>query len=146
KYVNNAAPVLRIEGEKRRSAEVGKPLDLVAFVSDDGIPPAKPTARFLTGLSRVAWGLRVAWFVERGAGAVTFEPEQFKVYPDYVSGSPWTPGWEAPPLPPDGKVPVRVTFSTPGTFVLRAMAHDGGLVTTQDVTVTVKGASPISSR
>ena len=146
KYVNNAAPILRIEGETRRSAEVGKPLDLVAFVSDDGIPPAKPTARMLTGLSRVAWGLRVAWFVERGAGAVTFEPEQFKVYPDYVSGSPWTPGWEAPPLPPDGKVPVRVTFSTPGTFVLRAMAHDGGLVTTQDVTVTVKGASPVSSR
>jgi hypothetical protein len=146
KYIGNKAPVLKVEGDAQRSIEVGKPLDLVAVVSDDGIPPPKPTALHLTGLSRVAWGLRVAWFVERGAGTVTFEPEQFKVYPDYLDGSPWTPGWAAPPVPPDGKFPVRVTFSTPGTFVLRAMAHDGGLMTTQDVTVTVKEPSRVSSR
>jgi hypothetical protein len=146
KYVDNRAPVLTVEGASNRSAEVGQPLDLVAVASDDGIPPPKPTAKFLTGLSRIAWGLRVSWFVERGAGKVTFEPEQFKVYPDYLSGSPWTPGWAPAPVPPDGRFPVRARFSAPGTFVLRAMAHDGGLMTTQDVTVTVKDAPSVSRR
>ena len=29
---------------------------------------------------------------------VTFDPPQFKVYPDFFSNSPWTPGWMAPKL------------------------------------------------
>jgi len=87
-----------------------------------------------------ALGLRVAWFVYRGAGKVTFDPEQFKVYTDYRSNSPWTPGWAPPPVPADGKFPVTVTFSRPGTFVIRVMAHDGGLQSTQDVTVTATSA------
>jgi hypothetical protein len=33
---------------------------------------------------------------------------------------------------------VKITFRTPGAFVIRVMAHDGGLQTTRDVTVTVK--------
>jgi hypothetical protein len=85
-----------------------------------------------------AWGLRVAWFVYRGpASQVRFDPEQIKVYPDYKRNSPWTPGWAPPPLPPDHKFPVKVTFSAPGTFVVRLLAHDGGLQTTRDVTVIV---------
>jgi hypothetical protein len=31
----------------------------------------------------------------------------------------------------------HVTFGAPGTFVVRLMAHDGGLDATSDVTVTV---------
>ena len=87
-----------------------------------------------------ALGLRVAWHVYRGSATdVTFEPEQSKVYPDYRANknSWWTPGWTPPPLPPDGKFPVKVTFRSPGTYVVRAMAHDGGLQRTQNVTVTV---------
>jgi hypothetical protein len=149
KFVNNQAPVVRIDGDKHRTVEVGKPLDLVAFASDDEMPAPKPAALRQTGARLVhALGLRVAWFVDRGAGRVTFDPDQFKVYPDYISGSPWTPGWVPPPLPSDGKFPVRATFSTPGTFVVRVMAHDGGLAATDDVTVTVtvNRASSISAR
>jgi hypothetical protein len=74
---------------------------------------------------------------------VTFDPPQFKVYPDYRpnTDSPWTPGWLPPSLPADGKFPVKVTFRIPGTFVIRVMAHDGGLNTTQDVIVNVTPAS-----
>jgi hypothetical protein len=90
--------------------------------------------------------LRVAWHVYRGPGqTVTFEPEQFKVYPDFFGGSPWTPGWTPPAIPPDGSVPVRVRFSTPGTFVIRVLAHDGGAEAYQDVTVVVAPAASASS-
>jgi hypothetical protein len=30
-----------------------------------------------------------------------------------------------------------VTFSAPGTYTIRAIAHDGGLSSVEDVTVTV---------
>jgi hypothetical protein len=40
--------------------------------------------------------------------------------------------------PADGKWTIRATFSEPGTYVLRAQAHDGGLAASEDITVTVK--------
>ena len=40
--------------------------------------------------------------------------------------------------PPDHTWTVRATFAEPGTYVLRALAHDGGLVDYDDVTVTVR--------
>ena len=133
----NTPPDIRLEGELHRTVRVGEPLMLTAFVSDDGVP--KPR-RSVEGRRRRI-GLRVAWFVYRGAGTVTFDPEQFKVYPDFITGnSPFSPGWTAPPVPPDGKYPVTATFSAPGTFVLRVMAHDGALDSTRDVTVTVNPA------
>jgi hypothetical protein len=90
--------------------------------------------------------LRVAWFVYRGpADRVAFDPEQFKVYEDTQGNSPWRPGWVPPPLAADGKFPVNVTFSAPGTFVVRVMAHDG-LAATQEVTVTVTPSSSASVR
>src|SRR5262249_51992812 len=135
--VTNKPPVVAVEGASRRSVKVGEPLNLTAIASDDGVPRPAPMPSREIGF-RSALGLRVAWFVYRGPGdAVTFEPEQFKVYPDFLRGPPWTPGWPPPPLPPDGKFPVRVTFRTPGTFVLRVLAHDGGADATEDITVTV---------
>jgi hypothetical protein len=142
----NNAPVVRIEGDTQRTLHVGEPLVLTALASDDGIPKLRPAPRGTPNIPpgrRPSLGLRVAWFVYRGpATDVTFDPEQAKVYPDYRpnSNSPWTPGWTPPPLPPDGKFPVRLTFRSPGTFVIRVMAHDGGLQATQDVTVTVSAA------
>ena len=133
----NQAPVVTIKGETHWSTAVGESIRLESVVSDDGIPKPKPTAQ-RTPVNYNAWGLRVAWLVYRGPGdEVTFDPEQFKTYPDYRGDSPWTPGWTPPPLPADGTFPVTATFSAPGTYVLRAMAHDGGLITTEDVTVTV---------
>ena len=53
------------------------------------------------------------------------------------ANSPWAPVWFAPPMPPDGRVTTTVTFSAPGTYVLRARADDGPATTDDDVTVTV---------
>lgn len=145
KAEENKPPVLKVEGDTRRNAKVGESLTLTAVASDDGIPP--PTAMPAGAIGfRSSLGLRVAWFVYRGAGnAVTFDPEQFKVYPDFLRGSPWTPGWVPPPIPADGKFPVRVTFRAPGTFVLRVMAHDGGADTTRDVVVVVSSTTANSA-
>ena len=85
-----------------------------------------------------ATGLRVAWFVYRGAGRVTFDPPQFKVNMDTRGGSPWSPGWQTPPIPDGNKWLVRATFQDPGTYVLRCLAHDGALSVFEDVTITVK--------
>ena len=137
----NRPPILTIEGDAHRTVSVGSPLTLSAVATDDGIPEPKPAAS-RTPVNYNAWGLRVAWFVYRGSGdEVTFTPEQFKVYTDYRGNSPWTPGWEPPPLPADDRFPVTAIFSQPGTYVVRVMAHDGGLITNQDVTVTVEGQS-----
>ena len=116
----------------------------MASATDDGIPEPRPTPRGRPGTPRSrsnALGLRVAWFVYRGDGAnVTFTPPQFKIHPDYRdnSSSPWSPGWEAPELPADGRFPVTVTFDDPGSYVVRVMATDGGLTDHEDVSVTVR--------
>ena len=87
-------------------------------------------------------GLHVSWFLYRGpAGArVEFDPPQVKAWEDTRAGanSPWAPVWSAPPLPADGRQPVRVSFSEPGTYVLRALADDGALTAYDDVTILVE--------
>jgi len=138
--LTDLAPVVRLEGPAQRTVKVGEPLSLTALVSDDGKMLMKPSPRGIDS-DTTALGLRVVWYVYRGGGNVTFEPEQFKAYQDKRSGgnSPWTPGWTPPPLPPDGKYSVNVTFPSPGTYVVRLLAHDGSLQTAEDVIVTVPG-------
>ena len=78
--------------------------------------------------------------VYRGhAAAVTFDPEQMKTWMDtrVYGNSPWSPGTVIAEPPPDNKWVVRVTFSEPGTYVLRAVASDGSLFTYENVSVTV---------
>lgn len=139
----NKTPTVQLEGPAERRVAVGKPLSLSASASDDGMPKPKSAPRGGPGSPRGrsdALGLRVAWFVYRGVGAnVTFDPAQFKIYPDYRldSNSPWSPLWTPPALPSNGRFPVAVTFNAPGTYVIRVMAHDGGLSSAQDVTVIV---------
>jgi hypothetical protein len=139
----NEAPTVALEGAAERQVAVGRPLSLSGLAKDDGVPAARPAPRGAPGSPRGrsnALGLRVAWFVYRGDGEnVSFDPPQFKIYPDYRlnSNSPWSPLWAPPPLPADGRFPVAVTFKAPGTYVIRLMAHDGGLSNAQDVTVTV---------
>jgi hypothetical protein len=84
-------------------------------------PPADASPEVLEALQNRQPGVRIRWVHYRGEGKVRFDPRK------------------APPL--YGK-PVeltsRATFSTPGTYVLRAIATDGQLETTFDTTVTVR--------
>ena len=141
---DNQAPTLEIEGAGERTTRVGEPVTLVAVSTDDG----KPRARSMTASSPrlpgrittdTATGHRFSWFVYRGAGDVTFDPPQTKVWEDTrdTGASPWSPGWKTPEPPEDGRWVSEATFAEPGTYVLRGIAHDGGLATSADVTVTV---------
>ena len=140
----NVAPVLTVEGQSFRTVAAGEPLTLRAVVTDDGLPTARrlaPTSARSPGriTTDSATGLRMSWFVFRGSGDATFDPPQIKVWEDTREGeeSPWSPGWSTPAAPEDGRWVVQATFSEPGSYVLRALAHDGGLSASDDVTVTV---------
>ena len=99
-------------------------------------PAMAPPTRITVGKSL---GLHVSWFVYRGAGNVTFDPPQVKVWEDTRAGanSPWAPLWNVGTPPADGKQEVKVWFSAPGTYVLRCRADDGALVADEEVTIVV---------
>ncbi|HYB94649.1 MAG TPA: hypothetical protein VEC39_06735 [Vicinamibacterales bacterium] len=160
----NKPPTIEVQGRKTLTAKVGEAVLLSAIVADDGVPKRRgagqsgsavnnagsrnvtttttvnramlPPARVTVGKNV---GLHATWFVYRGAGKVTFSPEQIMPWEDTRVGanSPWAPVWAPPPMPPDGKVTVTATFWTPGTYVLRARADDGALTADGHVTVTV---------
>ena len=135
-------PVLRIEGDAERTVAVGEPLTLTAFASDDGLPKPRKGQE-----DSPAAGLMVGWSIYRGAKEhVSFDPEQF--HPDLRDRSTRntacrtvveTPDWAKERLGTDGTFTVKATFEEPGTYMLRAMAHDGGLKTTREITVNVTG-------
>ena len=141
----NEPPVVKVEGQSTRTVTVNEPVTLTAVAHDeDGLPkprpmraldPARPTS--LTPVA--ATGLRLSWFVYRGHAPVTFHPTQIKVWEDTRanSNSPWGAGWQTPDPPPDNRWVAEVTFSQPGTYVLRCIAHDGGLTAQEDVTFVV---------
>ena len=139
----NKPPELKVEGEKKRTAKVGEPVTLSAVATDDGKTKPRPMPAFLIGqshfLPNAATGLRLSWFTYRGAGKIEYDPPQTKVWQDHRDGgnSPWSAGWSTPPAPPGNTWTVKATFSEPGTYVLRALASDGGLIAYEDVTVTV---------
>jgi hypothetical protein len=160
---SNKPPSVKIDGEKTRHAKVGEPITLIAWVTDDGIPKLRPPspaqaaaiARALNASpntprnpalnppGRITVGKRIglhlSWFVYRGEGNVRFEPQQIKVWEETRTGanSPWAPLWTPPPVPADGKYTATVTFGTPGTYVLRALADDGALTDDEDLAITV---------
>jgi len=151
----NKPPVVQLEGAKARTAKVGQPLQLVATVTDDGVPKAPgqngapmPNAaavarRVMMPPQRITVGkmsgLHLSWFVYRGAGKVEFTPDQVEPWEDTRSGanSPWATIWFPPPVPAEGRYVATATFSEPGTYVLRARADDGALFGDQELTVTV---------
>ena len=141
--VGNQAPKLTIESRKNLTASVGKPVALSAIATDDGKPRRRSIPLLLVGQSHFvpnsATGLRLSWFKYRGPGKVEFDPPQTKVWEDRRDGgnSPWSAGWQTPPIPPENRWTAQATFSEPGTYVLRALAHDGGLIDYDDVTITV---------
>jgi hypothetical protein len=86
-------------------------------------------------------GLHYTWFVYRGPSeAVEFDPPQIKTWEDTrpFANSPWTVAWVVPEAPEDGQWVSEVTFSQPGTYVLRGRADDGGLYADVEVTVRVQ--------
>ena len=142
--VGNKAPVLAIKTAKRLTAKVGEPVGLSALATDDGKPNKRNMPSVLGGnymLPQSGNGLRLSFFVYRGpGGAVTFDPPQAKTWEDTRDGggSPWSAGWVTPPVPEGNIWNARATFNEAGTYVIRALAHDGGLYTSEDVTVTVQ--------
>jgi hypothetical protein len=99
-------------------------------------PMMQPPVRITAGKNV---GLHHSYYVFRGAGEVAFSPRQIKVWEDTRAGadSPWAPIWVAPAMPTDGRVTARVTFSEPGTYVIRSQADDGGLLGWDELTVDV---------
>lgn len=163
----NKPPVLRIVEANTRNLKVRQPVELVSEVSDDGIPKRRGAgagaavraagAGGATGdntgalLARAASsppvritvgknvGLHVTWFLYRGPGTVTFDPPQVKAWEDTRAGanSPWAPVWVPPAIPAGGRQTVTVTFSEPGTYVLRCRADDGALLADEELTIVV---------
>ena len=151
---DNVPPSIRLEGGAARTVNVGEPLPLMAYAGDDGNPRGG-----LGGSNDL--GLGTGWFIYRGSDtAVSLDPQQ--AHPEYrqrkirqerlarnafraaerqsaaVSGDTTQKAIiPAATIVKDRAVPVTATFSTPGTYTLRAMAHDGGLAAIVNVTVTV---------
>lgn len=85
-------------------------------------------------------GLHVSWIVYRGKAAnAAFKPDQMKTWMDTraYGNSQWSPPYEIPVPPEDGRWSADVVFSEPGTYVLRAVATDGAAFSYENVTVTV---------
>jgi hypothetical protein len=130
---------------KRRTPSPATLLAASARLANDPVlaaqvrnPSMSPPSRITVGKNV---GLHVSWFVYRGpvGSTVTFDPPQIKPWEDTRAGanSPWAPVWVAPKIPDDGLQPVQVTFSVPGTYVLRCRADDGALVADEEVTIVV---------
>ncbi len=136
----NKPPTISADGTTPREATVGIPLTLTVNANDDGIPkpppPAEgrgrgrggppplvtirqsgPTQQQIIQPSRD--GLAVTWTHWRGPGRLTFTPMRSAVK--------------------EGRASTAVTFTEPGTYVIRAYADDGIVFESADVTVAVTG-------
>jgi hypothetical protein len=116
---------------RTQTATTSTPLRLTASIRDDGLPkpraPRAPrpaaTGNFGAQVDRAAAaapkGLTIIWLQYGGPGKAIF---------DETGAIPVS----------NGQAATTVRFSEPGTYRLRAIANDGALSTTADVTVSVK--------
>lgn len=111
----NTPPAITVTGV--RPLAVLETLTLTATASDDGRPAPVPDPE-----GRLQQGVRVRWFLYRGAGTVRFDPD---IMPGRVYGKPAT-------------LQTAVTFGAAGDYRLRVTASDGQAFSTHDVDVTVK--------
>jgi hypothetical protein len=137
-------PSIKLLGPAQLTTMVGQPLVLTTEVKDDGLPTPRAT-RSGAGNARGA-----------GAGAVSTLPRPqnpvaqavVKLDPGMRLGVIWIVHRRSTPAPvsfapmksavADGKAATAVTFSQPGTYVIRAYADDGILLDSTDVSVTVR--------
>lgn len=143
----NTPPTLVKGSPAQTVTTLSGPATVEVTFTDDGLPKprprptttATPTASLQPGLpidpsSRTDLspeqiearrerqpGVRIRWIHYRGEGNVTFDPP--RLLP--VHGQPVT-------------LTSKVTFSAPGTYVLRAVASDNQLESFHDTTVTVR--------
>jgi len=133
-----------VTGSTTQAFAIGSPATLTVSATDDGLPkplqrPASNTAAATTGPAssnadlnqrrRRAEGLRIRWIQYRGPGKVTFDPASVPA----VYGKPVD-------------LTTKVSFSAPGTYLLRAIAGDGQLESIHEVSVTVNAGGSTQSR
>ena len=137
----NQAPV--VEGSRAQTVTLPSPLTLKVSAFDDGLPkpPRRtPNAAIATAAAapanpdpnnrrRRTQGLRIRWIQYRGPGKVTFDPDNAPA----VYGKPVD-------------LTTKVSFSAPGTYLLRAIASDGQLESIHEVTVTVNPSGSAQNR
>ena len=114
-------------------------------VSDDGLPKRRMPGELVPGGAgggaaakkdgaderqpSLRDSLKVTWLQWRGPGTAKFDPDQARVLD--------ADGKQTSTV---GKATTKVTFDTPGTYVLRAYAEDMSVFSIPpDVTVTVTG-------
>ena len=83
------------------TAQVGAPLSIAAFVSDDG-----KGAMSIAGGRGTAASVTLAWFKHQGPGAVTFQP---------ATGRAASAG---------AQVTTQATFAVAGDYIIRLRAND----------------------
>jgi hypothetical protein len=139
----NNPPSIGVDGSPKLTGVVGAPLTLTVSASDDGVPKPPPPPAPRGGGERGRGGppplvtirqsspvqqqiiqpsregLAVTWTQWRGPGRLSFKPSRMVVK--------------------DGKASTAVTFSQPGTYVIRAYADDGIVFEPVDITVAVTG-------
>jgi hypothetical protein len=137
----NQAPV--VEGSRAQTVTLPGPLTLKVSAIDDGLPkpPRRtPNAAIATAAAapanpdpnnrrRSTQGLRIRWIQYRGPGKVTFDPDNAPA----VYGKPV-------------ELTTKVSFSAPGTYLLRAIASDGQLESIHEVIVTVNPSGSAQNR
>jgi len=128
--LKNKSPL--ISGDSNLTVTLPAPATLTVTATDDGLPLARagrvsvgPTpgvAPVNTGPAEtLKQGVKINWIQYRGPGQVSFDPDASPL----EFGKPVT-------------LTSKVTFSTPGTYVLRATATDGQAFTHHQVSVTVQ--------
>ena len=137
----NQAPV--VEGRRAQTITLPSSLTLKVSAIDDGLPkpPRRtPNAAIATAAAapanpdpnnrrRRTQGLRIRWIQYRGPGKATFDPDNAPA----VYGKPV-------------ELTTKVSFSAPGTYLLRAIASDGQLESIHEVTVTVNPSGSAQNR
>jgi len=133
-----------ITGSSAQVFTIGGPATLTVSATDDGLP--KPRLRLTSNTAtatpgpapanvdvnqrrRRAEGLRIRWMQYRGPGQVTFDPANAPA----VHGKPVD-------------LTTKVSFSAPGTYLLRAIASDGQIESIHEVSVTVNAGGSAQSR
>jgi hypothetical protein len=160
----NKAPTVTVVGSDAVTVTLPQTLTLTVAASDDRVPgprkprrqqvdadaakekevpvaiSALPSRARLAGpttqdkvLARAAYetGLAVTWLHYRGPGIVKFEPMTTPIKPEGADLA--------------GKATTAVSFSEPGTYVIRAVGDDGILTSGTNVTVTVRAAGSSTS-
>jgi hypothetical protein len=151
----NKPPSIEMVGSSARTVRVGEPLALTVDVSDDGYPtprprrerpsrregnydagppPQYPQSPFTQAIVKLEPGVRlgVTWVLYRGPDSVAFNPMHVAI----VNSENSAPA----PTTLEGRGTTHVTFSAPGTYLLRAYADDSVFTAPLDVTVNVAPA------